>query len=193
MFCRSENASAVNLPSSNGTLPHGLTVTGGEVKPEEHIYEDPLLLKPNDAYPTTEPLYKVPRPSISGRVPTGSAEDNDEGYEFIPPCPSPAAEPHRSRSKSSLAKFTLHQAVPDEILQLSSQGTADGCYELMQHPAPMERNIFLEEPLGSSPAAYLEPVGISEQHESLLDYVQPTNGSAVVYANASPEAAAPLD
>lgn len=165
-------------------------MTGGEVKPEEHIYEDPLLLKPNDADPTAEPLYKVPRPSISGKVPS-SAENNDEGYEFIPPFPSPAAEPNRSRSKSSLAKFALHQAVPDEILQSSSQGTADGCYELMQHPVPMERNRFLEEPFGS-PAAYLEPVGVSEPQESLLDYVQPTNGS-VVYANTSPEAAAPLD
>lgn len=142
-------------------------MTGGEVQPEEHIYEDTIYLRACGAYTDTEPTYKVPRP-ISDRKMAATTGSDDVEYEI----PLPRTKQPISDAR---AKYDTPRQPALEISQSCSNAT-NGFYEPMECPAAVGRKDDSE--IGP-PEAYLEPVRISEVPGVLADYVQPTDVSAI--------------
>ena len=187
---RYENVTSTDqtLQSLNdNTLPRGLTVTGEGIRHEEHIYEDPLYLKTSEARTDNAvPIYKVPRPTLSDVDTADLNNESDMGYEVIAPKPKkpkPASRRVHSKSETShLQPLDLkvhHQLGPvlnqDSVGPETVPSLGNGHYELMQHPSTSEGQNSDPNPVPTgSPAAYLDPLEVSEMQErSLHSYSQP--------------------
>ena len=142
-------------------------MTGDEVKPEEHVYEDPLYLKTCEAYAGTDPTYKLPRPASDPK----NVSISDRDYAEIEPAPeSRTPEPgtgfFRSESTQSLGTDL------DTGLRRSYEHMEPCPHALSGRGVPpyVDKARESQVPVGS-PAAYLEPIEVAE---ALAAYSQPT-------------------